>query len=319
MFYGMTVVLFFHCMQALLWPRAHGPPKYYLVIYTFVLFSLGTIFVALNLRSSVLAFIDNRNFPGGPEAYALSVYSSPLIITPNVCFVISNLLADGLLMYRCKVIWTGKPWILALPFIMYLGSTSMGIMFIYESSSPNSNVFAQGAVDFGLPYFALSTSLNVLLTLLISIRLMLHQYRVKGTSKIGGRRNLPYNAIVAMLVESSALYSIFSLLFLGTYAAGNSASAIFLPILSQTQIIAPLLIISRVASQRAYTSVGPTLDSKPASSMTRRFRFKSNTTNVDLFPLEESPVFSTFEDRSKEDGTGLANSSTHGSSTIASV
>ncbi|KIK54828.1 hypothetical protein GYMLUDRAFT_176591, partial [Collybiopsis luxurians FD-317 M1] len=180
-------------------------------------------------------FIDNRNYPGGPEAYGLSVYSSPLVIITNVCFVLSNLLADGLLMYRCKVIWTGKSWILAFPFIMYLGSTSMAIMFLYQSSSPNSNLFVGGAVDFGLPYFALSTSLNILLTLLISARLILHQYHLKGTSNIYSR-NLPYNAIVAMLVESSALYSVFSLLFLGTYAAGNNASTVFLPILAQTQV-----------------------------------------------------------------------------------
>lgn len=44
-----------------------------------------------------------------------------------------------------------------------------------------------------------------------------------------------------MLVESSALYAVTSLLFIGTYGAGNNISALFLPILGQTQVCAFVL------------------------------------------------------------------------------
>ncbi|KAF5364389.1 hypothetical protein D9757_011898 [Collybiopsis confluens] len=299
MFYGVTVVLFFHCIKNLVWPRSPQMPslRYYLAGYTFCLFSLATIFVAMNLHDSVLSFIYNRNYPGGPETYFEMIYSKPTIIIPNVAFVLSNLFADGLLMFRCKIIWAGKSWILALPATLYLASAAMGIMFLYQSSSPNSNLFSSGAVDFGLPYFAIATTLNILLTLLISVQLILHQRHFKDNNLVHGR-GLSYSAIVTMLVESSALYSIFSLLFLGTYASGSSASALFLPILAQTQIIAPLLIISRVASQRAYTSRNS--GSKALSPLDKSIRFSPRTTDLESLPLEESPTFSAYRDHTKE-------------------
>jgi len=45
-----------------------------------------------------------------------------------------------------------------------------------------------------------------------------------------------YRTIVTMLIESSALYAITSLLFVGPYAANDYASDIFLPILAEVQV-----------------------------------------------------------------------------------
>ena len=45
-----------------------------------------------------------------------------------------------------------------------------------------------------------------------------------------------YKAIITMLIESSALYAVNSLLFVGPWGAGNHAADIFLPILAETQV-----------------------------------------------------------------------------------
>jgi hypothetical protein len=58
--------------------------------------------MAMNVHLMQLAFIDNRNFPGGPEAYELSVYSTAIALTPNATFIIANWLADGLLVGICS-------------------------------------------------------------------------------------------------------------------------------------------------------------------------------------------------------------------------
>jgi len=57
-----------------------------------------------------------------------------------------------------------------------------------------------------------------------------------------------------MLIESSALYAAVSICFIVPYAMSHHASAVFLSVLSRVQIIAPLLIIRRVATQRALTA-----------------------------------------------------------------
>ena len=86
-----------------------------------------------------------------------------------------------------------------------------------------------------LPYLSISLSLNVLLTLMIVVRLILHARTVRtamGISGIGGM----CKAIVTMLVESCALYAVSSLLVIGPWAAENHAADFFLLILAQTQV-----------------------------------------------------------------------------------
>lgn len=86
-------------MIALLWPSNRRRRNPMLAAYAFVLFGLGTVFMAMNIRISQLGFIDNREYPDGPEAYQDSLFGS-LAVTPNTVFIIANWLADALLVSR---------------------------------------------------------------------------------------------------------------------------------------------------------------------------------------------------------------------------
>ena len=112
----------------------------------------------------------------------------------------------------------------------------MGTMTFYHASQPNSNLWHGTAENFGVPYFTISVGLNVILTLMISIRLILHSRNIQGTMGPASRVSSLCKTIVAMLVESSALYAISSFLFIGPFAAENYASDIFLPILAEVQV-----------------------------------------------------------------------------------
>jgi len=57
-----------------------------------------------------------------------------------------------------------------------------------------------------------------------------------------------------MLVESYALYAVTFLIFIVPWAMNNYAAYIFAPIGAATQVIAPFLVILRVANRRALTS-----------------------------------------------------------------
>ena len=81
----------------------------------------------------------------------------------------------------------------------------MGIMLVYQTAE------LTGGVWFGLPYFSISLSLNVLLTLMIVVRLILHTRSIRTSTGKGGINGL-YMVIVTMLIESSALYGVSSLL-----------------------------------------------------------------------------------------------------------
>ena len=105
----------------------------------------------------------------------------------------------------------------------------MGVMFVYQTSDLASTVWSP------VPYFSISLSLNVLLTLMIIVRLIWHARSVRGAMGINGSGGL-CKAIITMLVESCALDAVSSLLVLGPWSAHNMVEETFLPILAETQV-----------------------------------------------------------------------------------
>ena len=112
----------------------------------------------------------------------------------------------------------------------------MGIVTLHVASQPNSNLWYGATTRFGLPYFIISVGLNVVLTLMISFRLILHSRNIRGVMGSTSGISSLCRATVTMLIESSALYAITSLLFIAPYAASNFASDIFLPVLAEVQV-----------------------------------------------------------------------------------
>ncbi|EEB95995.1 hypothetical protein MPER_04946, partial [Moniliophthora perniciosa FA553] len=108
-FYGIVLTLFFQCVAAILNPKNKQPagPKQVMLTYVFFMFSMGTIFTALNLNLQQRSYIAFRNFPeGGPIGYSLSQYSTWRGLIPNAVYIITNWFADGLLR-----------WVIILPMI----------------------------------------------------------------------------------------------------------------------------------------------------------------------------------------------------------
>ena len=148
-------------------------------------------------------------------------------------------------LYRCYIIYSRNLWVIAFPCLVYLGSvgahsgpaihtanidsTAMGIVVVYQNAQLSGSIWAV------LPYFSISLSLNVLLTLMIVIRLILHAKTIRNAMGIAGIGGL-CKAIITMLVESCALYAVNSVLFIGPWSTRNSAENIFLPILTEIQV-----------------------------------------------------------------------------------
>ena len=165
----------------------------------------------------------------------------------------------------------------------------MGIMTLYKTSRPDSSLFSGITVSFGLPYFTISVALNVLLTIIIAWRLLLHNRELRRATGSSSGISQIYKSIITMLIESSALYATVSICFIIPYSISSYTSAVFLSMLSRVQIIAPLLIIRRVATQRAFTASNM---AGAVSSEQSAARFKStgeaDTPNYALSPIVDS-------------------------------
>ena len=107
----------------------------------------------------------------------------------------------------------------------------MGIVFNFQNTIADSNISPWS----GIPYYTISLSLNILLTLMIVIRLTLQARDTRtalGMNGIGGL----CTAIVTMLIESCVLYAVSSLLVIGPWGADSPITNTFLPILNQAQV-----------------------------------------------------------------------------------
>ena len=207
----------------------------------------------------------------GPLGYIATVFYKAINIVPNTAFVLNNWLADGLLVrffVRCCIPsprrLTPAPLALSLlrgllheslgyclsllhvpsicgyvsefytgdgPLKSYIDIAATGILMVYPIG-----IRADGSVWSILPYFSISLSLNVILTLMIVVRLILHNKEVGATTELPAGKNGLYKTVVTMLVESSALYAVSSLLVIGPLAAGSPAMDMFSPVLALTQV-----------------------------------------------------------------------------------
>lgn len=146
-------------------------------------------------------------------------------------------------------------WAIALPFLMYLATigtcsspskvelicntvTGMGIAFlILVSQPPTDDAVAAMEIGFGTSYYSLAVALNVVLTLMIATRLILHSRNIRNAmGPSAGFTNGLYTAVVTMLVESSAPYAVAFILYIGPWAANSPVTNIFTAVVGDFQV-----------------------------------------------------------------------------------
>lgn len=257
--YGIVVALFCQCMIALLSPvnRVGCRIKWWLVAHTAAMFIFLTIPAFIGLRSQSIDFIDNRKFSGddayppGPLGYELMADHGAISIVYAAMFPLNQWLADGFLLYRCIIIYSMNYWVMAFPCLLYLASLGIGISWIYAQSTVNINLST--FIHTGASYYSICLALNVLLTLMIVARLVLHRRNVRNVVGTGDSTSSPYTTIITIIVESYALYAITLLVYIVPYALDSWVVILFRGT-GVVQVIAPYLITIRVANRRAVTS-----------------------------------------------------------------
>lgn len=113
---------------------------------------------------------------------------------------------------------------------------AMGITFICQTLRPGTFSYQSVGLNLGLSFYAISVSLNVLLTLMIVTRLILHNKNIRNAMGTSHKPGGLYNAVVTMLIESCAIYAVTYLLYIGPWSTKNSAQLIFSPILTVAQV-----------------------------------------------------------------------------------
>ncbi|KAF9077588.1 hypothetical protein BDP27DRAFT_1379385 [Rhodocollybia butyracea] len=253
--YGIQLVLYYSCAIYLWKRRKQSPKSLFLLGYITVLVSVATVFVIVQARTVQLMYVDNRNYPGGPWPFFLATQNWAVNVLFDASLFVLTFLSDALMLWRCWVIWTSSGKLVAylvtaFPAMTLLASFIMGTLWTLESSEPGLSFYSKLPLAFGTSYYSISLGVNIILTVLITGRLLV--YRKQILESLPAEHAHGYISMLTIIVESAAIYSVCALLFLITYSVNNPANQVLLFISCAAQQIVSYLIIYRLADGRAW-------------------------------------------------------------------
>ncbi|KAJ6564572.1 hypothetical protein B0H19DRAFT_80533 [Mycena capillaripes] len=218
-FYGIYSVLFCICMYILLHrPSSRGNTV--LLVTTIALFTFSTVLIVLILVMETAEIEDPASIP-----------SDSILNATYIIYAINNTIADGLLIYRCYVVWNHDWRVIVFPVILLIASTACGFDVFMDAT----------------PQFAVILATNFLATGLTAGRIWWISHYCREYLGTATQRRYTFAIVVA--VESGLLYSATILAFLIVISFPSLLYTLEEPliqIVTQVMGIAPTLIIVRV-------------------------------------------------------------------------
>ncbi|KAI0795399.1 hypothetical protein C8Q75DRAFT_448029 [Abortiporus biennis] len=231
-----------------------------LVIYVCTLFAMATVGLSLQIWWCGLAFIDNRDYPGGAFEFLRENSNHPVHIALTVIYVVLNWLCDGMLLYRFYIICSAGCTYRRIPLItsisLFLILITVGSIFMVDIAylATGASVPAPAIV-----YMFISLFIHTLLTILIISRII---YLRRNVQILGPNYGKQYSSIIALFVESASIYTVWILVAAIVSAVNSPVQYAFVAALGQIQAIPPLLITSRVVYGRVMQNSYSTLTFK---------------------------------------------------------
>ncbi|TFK32146.1 hypothetical protein BDQ12DRAFT_775032 [Crucibulum laeve] len=251
--YGVALVIYFMTMKALSTMRGNTTGKRrFFAIYSTLLILLLTVDISCNAVWGEQMWITFRDTPGGVPVFVetqVSVWYQTLSSTSVVALIF---LGDALLIHRLFLIWGSSYLVIVVPMLAYLTAFSLAIIVLVVVGKPGGNFFGGKAINFGTPYYAITISMNILITLLICLRL---RYQSKSVRRALGKDDAKiYTSVSTMLIESAAPYTLVGIMFLIPYARGSQIAISFGQVWAKLTCLSPQLIVLRVVTGKAWKS-----------------------------------------------------------------
>ncbi|KAJ7744086.1 hypothetical protein B0H16DRAFT_1889689 [Mycena metata] len=201
--YGVYLNLFILALHT--FRRRRTERNNVLLALTWAMAFLSTTQIVLRLLKTavVIQFVAERMEPGiNIPASPPQTYSS-LITAHAVVLVLNNTVTDTLFLYRCYVIWGSRRMVVIMPAILMLATFVIGLVAVSPQVSQKATVI-------------LATVTNLCLMGLTAGRIWWIRREAMRitTNKVLIHR---YNTVIAMLLESGALYFIPAMLTVIVY------------------------------------------------------------------------------------------------------
>ncbi|KAN0082561.1 hypothetical protein V8E55_008356 [Tylopilus felleus] len=248
--YGIELLLYFKTIHILLSSRGvHKKANLVYVLFSSVMLFLITVWIGAQALFGEEMWLLNSDFPGGSGAYWAKNISVWYMDWGTTAGVLLQLMTDGLMIYRCRIIWDSY-FAIIMPVILWIATLVLGIAVDWTSSLPGGNFFAGISVQLGVAYYTVSVSLNTILTCMICYRMVRHGRKV--LEYLGHEYASSYFAVVALVVESALPFTLSGIVFLVSFGLNSPTSVAFICVYYTMMCISQQLLILRVVAKRAW-------------------------------------------------------------------
>ncbi|KAK0494396.1 hypothetical protein EDD18DRAFT_1176735 [Armillaria luteobubalina] len=248
-----------------------GATRKFMVFMVILLYTLATIYLAFQWSFTQYAFIDHGETFWWVFVGLQSVTDRAVIfrLVGGITGCASTVIADSSMIWRCWIVWGRRWWIIVLPVLCTISGTSrigtcsgvhkpdiLPLVFdaisVYhvvadttgDQSDSDSSPYAN-RIDWTMLSLSLTLTTTLLCTLLIIYRIV----TVAGGKHGAGLRS--YRGVVEIIVESAALYSVSTVVYMAFVARDELTGAYPNVITASIKGIVPTLIVGRVASGHA--------------------------------------------------------------------
>ncbi|KAF8129998.1 hypothetical protein K438DRAFT_1887081 [Mycena galopus ATCC 62051] len=201
-FYAIFLILFIIAIRNL--GRRETAGKSVLLTFSWALAALGTAQAVLCISRTIETLrLLNKVVKQGADLNPGPVPARTYILlgfAEDVVFVVNNLTADLLFLYRCYVIWGPQKKVLVVPGTFILSTVVLGCISSTQALSPISTAV-----------YTIGAATNLTLVAFTAGRIWLKQRDAIHIDTNSTLRNR-YSTVIAMIVESGALYCFFAIL-----------------------------------------------------------------------------------------------------------
>ncbi|KAG2159556.1 uncharacterized protein EDB93DRAFT_1218323 [Suillus bovinus] len=259
--YGFSTLMFIGTVWALAYKQRIQDVSRPIIVVAILLFILSTAHMVVNIIRVEDGLVKYRDtILGGPVAFFADPSQYTFTIG-NVLYGLQTLLGDGVLIYRCYVVWQSV-LVIVVPSMLWCSVAVSVIAVNYTFSqikSDSSQIYEneRGAPAHWVNVFYVSTiATNLLSSGLLAYRVWMIERDVSP----GRARKNNMMPIVRVLVDSAVLYSVALLTALITYARSNNGQLVIHEMVTPIISIAFYMVLIRVAINRKHShmsTIGP--------------------------------------------------------------
>ncbi|KAH7886568.1 hypothetical protein F5I97DRAFT_1936249 [Phlebopus sp. FC_14] len=288
--YGFSLLMYGGTLWALNYQHTKMNRPMLLIATLFLI--LSTIHMVVDIKRIEDGFVTYRDtFPGGPTAFFADVAQETFVFK-NAVYTLQTLLGDGVVIYRCYVVWQ-SPWIVVLPIMGWcaVAASAVGSVYSVSQATANANnIFVKETGQWITSFYASTLATNVLSSSLLAFRIWWIDRKVTAV-RASQSKTMP---ILRVLLDAALLYSMSLFAALMCFVFSNNGQYVVLDLIMPIIPITFYMVFIRLAAAKNSTSY----------SVSARSANLQSTHHSQQFPMQPVQVhISQFTERDKDTGS----------------